>query len=139
MIDSPSTAGQTGIDQIELRYLHRFICENQDQIFAEISKKPITMFVAGKLSSTKDLTGRQRFSEASNPKSHSEMVKSIIARLGPPVDVRRKEHQSLTAAPGPSTNMYYDEFMKRNDGRILDSIRDKKIFYEAGRSKVYEI
>jgi hypothetical protein len=122
------------IDQVELRYLHRFICENQDVIFSEVSKRPTTMFNSVKLSS-KDLA-RQRFSESPNSKLHAEAVKSIVAQLGPPVDVRRREQQSWMSAAGPSSNQYYDEFMKRYEGRILDSIRDKKIFYEAGRSKV---
>jgi hypothetical protein len=63
-----------------------------------------------------------------------DVLITLLGQFGPPPESTRKDYNHHVSGSG--VNQLYLEFMSRNEGRNIDLIREKKIFYEGGISKV---
>jgi hypothetical protein len=75
-------------------------------------------------------------SSVQNHRRAIDSLKTLLAQLGPPPEAPKKDFSTIYTSSKTTVNQIYHEFMKRNEGRSLDTIRDVKLFYEGGLSKV---
>ena len=125
---------QNTIDDIHLKELHRFIAEHLDNIGKELANRKANIGVANRsmlvLSSPAEDGNTFFGSGGSNQRKTFDILSTLVAQLGPPTGTRKESTLQ------EDVNEFYTDFMRRYEGRNTDAIKERKIFYEGGVSKV---
>ncbi|KAI8390971.1 uncharacterized protein BYT42DRAFT_508674 [Radiomyces spectabilis] len=109
------------MDEKDYSTLHRVLADNMERISRDLSAHRLRQFT-----DQESLTAWKRtFDKFSN----------LLAQLGRPPDISKKEFSALRSYTFAAANQLYAEFMRRNSHRSTESISSKNIFYEGGVSK----
>lgn len=101
--------------------LHHVLAENMENVVKDIS--------------TKKLNYVNHPNSLNNWKRELDRFANILAQLGRPPEITKKEPISSKNNIYASSNQFYIDFMRRNSHRNVDSIISSNIIYEGGLSK----
>ncbi|KAG1473581.1 hypothetical protein G6F56_000876 [Rhizopus delemar] len=101
--------------------LHRYLSENLDKISRDLSLR--------KSHATSDT---HRIIEL---KRTMESFSNLLGQLGPPPDTTKAKFSAMRNYALVNGNTHYNEFMRRNKHRDLDSIRALNLMYQGGVSR----
>lgn len=108
------------MDDLAYTKLHRYLSENLERLSRE---------AAGRRSR---YTDTQKILEL---KHTMEKFSNLLGQLGPPPDTPQTEVTMVRNYALVNNNSHYNEFMRRNKHRDLNSIRSLNIFYQGGVSR----
>ncbi|CAG8520644.1 15640_t:CDS:10, partial [Funneliformis caledonium] len=114
------------LDENDKKSLHKLLHNNQEKMARELSARRVKYSFLG-ISMDSE--------QAQTNKTAWEKLGTLLAQLGPPAEQPRKETIYAHTPYYDTTNHFFGEFMRRNKGRNLDSIAEKRIFYESGVSR----
>ena len=116
--------------------MHKFFHDYQESISRDLNSKSTAVRSSFSLPGNHSdvLDRRQTLVGKLSSKSTLDDLSNLLRLLGQPSDAFRHDHVAiLSKLP---VNQFYVAFMQKNDSRNVDSIKNMKIFYEGGISKV---
>lgn len=133
------------INEVDLKRLHRFCSTNLEAIGKELTNlRSITMqpqLVAPIQTFTSQHSDEDPLNLRNNRNTGSHFTKtsfdtlaSILTQLGPPEDVQKESEAGIAGFSG-SDNKAFEGFMRRNDGRDIEHLKQFNMLYEGGLSK----
>ncbi|KAF7726129.1 Ras GTPase activating protein ira2 [Apophysomyces ossiformis] len=111
----------TPMDEKDYAMLHRVLADNMERISRDLATRRLRM-----VADQESVTASKR---------HFDKFSNLLAQLGRPPAVTKKEFNGLRSYTFAAANQLYAEFMRRNSHRSVESIVSKNIFYESGTSK----
>ncbi|CAI2169037.1 10253_t:CDS:10, partial [Funneliformis geosporum] len=117
------------LDENDKKALHKLLHNNHEKMAREFSSRRVKYSLFG-ISIDSE--------QAQANKMAWEKLGKLLAQLGPPAEQPRKESIYVNTPYHDTTNHFFGEFMRRNRGRNLESIAEKRIFYESGVSRTIE-
>jgi neurofibromin 1 len=120
------------LSETDLNKLHHYLVDNIERIGRDIATRkshspyPLTQPI--------DQPAEVEKCRASAKVFYYKMS-TLLAQLGPPVDLKKKREMMGINSKNANTNEAFRAFMDKHRYRNINPIKDKKIFYEGGYTR----